>query len=1089
MRNGSRRFNIIELLRTMNGENTLRAGKINGEKREEDPMSNADSKSNGLEELLTKNGGKTGPPSIPHITNNIIPLSNILKYYSQTAYKQLTNIIDNLSNNQETESDLNRKKAFLQVIISMRQDFVKIYTLVKWASVSKDVSKLIDLLNWFRSQDFFFEQLGFGLNELNRYSGAKLPNSDIITALDVFIKKRPQLPSYNFIRTPPVSPEKILEVFENLNLSLSARLALMDDLPPRFARHFEVQDGRIYFTIPNEFMVSVTAPNDLIIDSVDEYSRSPFYFIDFKFLFGINPDNTLISHKKNKIATSLPRSSFTRLEGLANNVLLTRGLQGLYDLLHRYAISFKLYLLYKQLKDLAINSRWRNNIKYKYDNSKSLLIINYWSNHHSSRNWKSFIELGIDKNYHLNYRWFKNGVYDTTNKFSITFGRSSQTEVTSGDTLDAQDHELPDDVTEDAGDEIIDLNIDTILTSVASKHAEIVMDHLFEKLKGNLASDLDNSCTRTSIHQIKIKLTPRKSAILSLNPLSGFFYFTDPSPIQNQAVKQMNFPSYNNNRGKAFFTEADMIDYCVSLIIQLRLHMYGKEIGNKLSTNEWINNDIISLNEYETAKLFNYSVNQLVGNPNSTLIYFYRCKNWPSSWFLVNMINGLHFSTFWWVARIKSIKGEWKIQWVRNLGFTEDSNQVADITLNYDFFFSLSNTCSNMILDHMILEQLQLREIHFIKSDSRDKWLQALEKHGLSNISGTLFEGQASDSTYESMIILYNNNLIPVNNSSSSLFLLVRLLNLNSATQMSLCLFGKVRNIPNGLSDIADSSIKIKKNEEYFTINDLINLSNEINDNYALENNLLGGIFLHLERLSKLIKILHQLHSNNSKVIENTINSIEVEFPNDLRSVTITLPEDQDSIKLASRADESSEQKLIIDNINRYLEANRAQEGVIGALKYLQEVSSFIKTINAVRSHLDNKNKAKLASGLPKLSFEVAIRSVNLIQFVYYLSYNTGNSKKIFKDKVTINLSFRTNKFYKEKKLYVKLSLKENLHSKNLKHRKLFELVFKAIGLFKVPDGVSFIRLNSDFLIDGDSLEALMVDITDCFIHYMNETN
>lgn len=1089
MRNGLPKFSIIELVHTMNGENTPRASNINGAEREEDPMSYEDSISTGLAGPLTRNGSKTVPPSIPHITNNIIPLSNILKYYSQTAYKQLTNIIDNLAKNQGTESDLNRKKAFLQVIISMRQDFVKIYTLVKWASVSKDVSKLIDLLNWFRSQEFYFEQLGFGLNELNRYSGAKLPNSDIITALDVFVKKRPQLPSYNFIKTPPLLPEKILEVFENLNLSLSARLALMDDLPPRFARHFVVQDGRIYFTIPNEFMVSVTAPNDLIIDSAADYSKSPFYLIDFKFLFGINPDNTLISHKKNKIATSLPISSFTRLEGIANNVLLARGLQGLYDLLHRYAISFKLYLLYKQLKDLAINSRWRNTIKYKYDNSKSLLIINYWSNHHSSRNWKSFIELGIDKNYHLNYRWFKNGVYDTTNKFSISFGRSAQTEMPRDGTQVSPNRELLDDVDEDTGDEIIDLNIDSILTSVASKHAEIVMDHLFEKLQESLAFDLDNNCTRTSIHQIKIKLTPRKSAVLSLNPLSGFFYFTDPSPIQNQAIKQMNLLSYNNNRGKAFYTETDIIDHCVSLIVQLRLHMYGKEIGNKLSTNEWINNDIISLNEYETTKLFNYSVNQLVSNPNSTLIYFYRCKNWPSSWFLVNMINGLRFSTFWWVARIKSIKGEWKIQWVRSLGSTDESDQVAEITLNYDFFFSLSNTCSNMILDHMILEQLQLRDIHFINIESRDKWLQALEKHDLGNVSDILFDDRASESTYESMIILYNNNLIPINNSSSSLFLLVRLLNLNSATRVSLCLFGKVRNIPNGLSDIADSRIKIRKKEEYFMINDLINLSNEINDNYALENNLLGGIFLHLERLSKLINILHQLHSSNSKVIENTINSIEVEFPNDLRSITVTLPEDQSSIKLASRADESSEQKLIIDNINRYLEANKAKEGVIGALKYLQEVSSFIKTINTVRSHLENKNRAKLASGLPKLTFEVAIRSVNLIQFVYYLSYNTGNSKKIFKDKVTINLSFRTNKFYKEKKLYVKLSLKENLQSKNLKHRKLFELIFKAIGLFKVPDGASFIRLNSDFLINGESLELLMVDVTDCFIHYMNETN
>ena len=157
-----------------------------------------------------ENGILKKAPDIPHITNNIIPLSNVLKFYTQEAYKQLTTAIENLSSTKDTENDSSRKKFFLHLIISLRQDFIKIYTLVKWASSSKDVSKLIDLLNWFRSQDFYFEQLGYGLNELNRYSGAKLPNSDIITSLEVFIKKRPQLPSYNLIDTPPISSEKTL---------------------------------------------------------------------------------------------------------------------------------------------------------------------------------------------------------------------------------------------------------------------------------------------------------------------------------------------------------------------------------------------------------------------------------------------------------------------------------------------------------------------------------------------------------------------------------------------------------------------------------------------------------------------------------------------------------------------------------------------------------------------------------------------------------------------------------------------------------------------------------------------------------------
>ena len=74
----------------------------------------------------------SSPPEIPHITANMIPLSNIIKYYTQEAYKQLTTAIENLSMNVNEESDIKRKKYFLNVIINLRQDFIKVYTLIKW---------------------------------------------------------------------------------------------------------------------------------------------------------------------------------------------------------------------------------------------------------------------------------------------------------------------------------------------------------------------------------------------------------------------------------------------------------------------------------------------------------------------------------------------------------------------------------------------------------------------------------------------------------------------------------------------------------------------------------------------------------------------------------------------------------------------------------------------------------------------------------------------------------------------------------------------------------------------------------------------
>lgn len=178
--------------------------------------------------------GRTAPPEIPHVTANILPLLNILRFHTQESYKRLESLVEKLANTKTTSSDVNRKLALLDLIVSMRQDFVKIYTLVKWAQRSKDVSKLIDLLNWLRSQEYYFEGLSHGINELNHFSGAKLPSSDIPLALEVLVRGRPQLPSYNYIQKPPISPKIILKVLKDLNLALTARMALMDEIPHRF---------------------------------------------------------------------------------------------------------------------------------------------------------------------------------------------------------------------------------------------------------------------------------------------------------------------------------------------------------------------------------------------------------------------------------------------------------------------------------------------------------------------------------------------------------------------------------------------------------------------------------------------------------------------------------------------------------------------------------------------------------------------------------------------------------------------------------------------------------------------------------------
>ena len=91
-----------------------------------------------------------------------------------------------------------------------------------------------------------------------------------------------------------------------------------------------------------------------------------------------------------------------------------------------------------------------------------------------------------------------------------------------------------------------------------------------------------------------------------------------------------------------------------------------------------------------------------------------------------------------WVARIKSISGDWKIQWAQIIKFHGDNAKqelspneskvfdkpkrtvdcsIESEQLNYEFSKHYPSLSSNLILDHMILEELQVRSIKFIKLD------------------------------------------------------------------------------------------------------------------------------------------------------------------------------------------------------------------------------------------------------------------------------------------------------------------------------------------------------------------------------------
>ena len=1108
-------------------------------------------------------------PEIPHITENLLPLANVLKYYSQQSFKQLATAVENLSKTAEEESDVKRKRYLLEVLVLLRRDFVKLYTLVKWSSVSQDVSKFIDLLNWFRPQDFNFDLLMYSLQGLLGFGAAKLPNFDLETALEVFYKKRPQLPSHNYLEKKEISPEKILEVMRDLNLAILTRFALMD-LPSRF--EYEVRDGRAYVQVKDEFEVSITMADDSIVDvdnggkneiengSEDgDYGRegnfnNPLYMIDFKFLFGINPNTGFIAYDNGyNYTTRLPPKSFVRLERVANQTLAKNGLHGLYDLLHKYTISFKMYLISKQLRELMNSTKWKGNLQINYRAGSSVIVINYWTTLYLSLNWKSFIEIGVDEESKLHYRWFKNGKYEQ---------QSIVNEIVGSNRLEGriEDEDGDDDLFE--VDSPREINIEETITAFILEHSKTIM----QKICKTLELSCPHEITEMTPQQLSFSISPKKSTIFAINPLTGLFYFLDPSPVQLRLLKRINSapPPASLLMNKQFISEYDITEWVASNILQLKLETFSKEVNYYLTATEWISNSIIRFNEPEVRKLLesilighggsanpsNKSINgdgnnnvngnsddtdasAKTANINATVssyanfkIQFYRKKHWPSTWFLIVMISGTTSRTNWWVARIKSVGANWIVNHFQLLSHNPE--------LSYDFFKQLGKSSFQMIINHVVLEEMRERNVKVgvvnddggddngdsdnaklfnISNDSYKVPSSVSSENGSAGIEIPEITDKASlvdgDLMHRSLISVINEGLLPIENSSPRLYLEIQLINqiqnhdnhafnhLNK--KMHLRLFGKLKNLDIKSSpELEKLNLIIDEKNQSFEILTSRDLDEIIGD--SGKTHFLDTIFNSLSKLNNLLKILDQLKSNDIKVLDNSTDEITIKANDNLDKLVIKIPnEATESISIGTIARKTWETELIIHFLNQYLSQNHS-DNIVGIIKYLSDINPIFQTIKQVQSMLhEQQDSLKLNNGLHKIHFDCVFNNLNHIQFMFNLSSTINNSKKIQKDKILISLQFKRNKFDKlgkKQERLVKISFQNNPHVKQTKFKKLFDMMYKSIlemerdkndELINFDESQVLVKLNQDILASTNLVEQMMQRITKCFIQYVSE--
>ncbi|SMN20063.1 similar to Saccharomyces cerevisiae YLR071C RGR1 Subunit of the RNA polymerase II mediator complex [Maudiozyma saulgeensis] len=631
-------------------------------------------------------------PEIPHVQINQTPLSMVIRNLTIFTIKEISQYMKmNLhrtnnggpGNNNNNNGSSVKKVNFLQLVIYLRNQFLKLYVLIKWARTikSNNFNALIDLLNWFRTTNTSVNNCIWALKaSLDSMTNAKLPNADLITALEVLSLGRPNLPSHflnitaaggmsNRDNDSTVPPKVVLKVLRDLNFVVSIKMALMD-LPPQFNDYY-VKNGRVYISVTNEFEIQLS--------TIDR--NSPFFFVDLNFLF--------------RTEQSLPLNK-ARVEKLINDLLFKnkerKPLFLLYQFLHKYILTLKLYMIHIELQALENVGKFSGgNLIHIYDSKKSIISGRYWINGKIGN--KGKFTIGVDKSTEkLILRWdndFTSEAFRTSeDKLHQNGNEINQTETNINTTEKQDDNNNNHHTIHDKFNNMPIIynhilgNVESILDEIMFNHANVIRMKLlstgiFQEDEGNsdvLLFQLPTTCISTAPIQMKIDL------------ITGVFYFKNPSPLLLEYIQQIN--------------RTEKTEDLIKILQKLKLDKITHVLRNMFEKTGWICSKVVKLDTLIPTQFKTQSHgSDLLQND-----LFISLPKWPVNWYLILTVISSNSSCVIEkrIGKILSSKGKWELKYLDMSSIVSSKLE----TMTYQKIMSLQKTILHRIVNHMLIDSL-----------------------------------------------------------------------------------------------------------------------------------------------------------------------------------------------------------------------------------------------------------------------------------------------------------------------------------------------------------------------------------------------
>ena len=635
-------------------------------------------------------------PELPHVEVNQIQLSVIIRnlcIYSVTELKQFFKL-----------AIPNQRQEMLKLIIYLRNQFLRLYVLIKWVKTIKNYNfhLLIDLLNYLRIKNMNVGQCIWNLKNIviNSTINAKLPKPDLETALEVFTLGSPQIIDNNSFfeklnrlrakssQTTNFIPNNlILKRLEDLDVTLSVKVA-MSDVPKKFLDNTKsIKNGKWFIEVPGEYELILSTTGD----------DSPFHLVDLTFLLSSSSVD-MSTYQTNKI---LHHQINNKLKSNSENVM-----HELEEILAKKILFLRIFLCKQTLDNYnKTRGKFETPLQVLYDETS--ITVHYWVNSNTVSQ-KQDCRIYID---------IKNDEFsDEKLKLNLVWNISIPDQV-------KQILRIKTEYTENVFENLIDF-----ITKIIGDHVKLLKYNLFRSGGSFFSKNEDHNSSLT----FSIPLSCNDNTLVDLNvdKRTGNFYMVDKLNAINSKSLLIKHTAIIN---KSYLNPREVI----SILQNMKVNYAIAILQNMFLKIGW---SVYDESQIDVGNLDNNTNNS--SNNSKIKKTFIRMKNWPLNWYLVVSSEILSDSEIFIQIRIiKLIKesNKWNVKHLSEHLSIDPETNLSSVSLKqitYGKISNLQHAILSKIINHSILDifaELNLEVIELSIDNNSMKFLPDYIQKSVSN--------------------------------------------------------------------------------------------------------------------------------------------------------------------------------------------------------------------------------------------------------------------------------------------------------------------------------------------------------------------